>query len=82
MWLRAMPCSSSLPESPPNSENMEIIEPPYELKLSRRELIALGKGLNELELLQNKLPDEMNGYDLASQGYVSQLRYKIADILG
>lgn len=60
---------------------MEIIEATT-IKLTRSEFLALQKGLNELELLQKKYPDERNGYDLNSQRLVNGMRHKINAILG
>lgn len=56
---------------------MEFTEIHYELKLNRRELCALQKALYELDTLKQKYPDERNGFDLMSQGIVSQIRETI-----
>ena len=60
---------------------MEITESEYTVKLSRADLLALQKGLDELETLKIRYPDERNGYDLNSRSRVNQLKQMIDDIL-
>jgi hypothetical protein len=61
---------------------MELIESDFTIKLTRAEILALQKGLKELETLQRKYPDERNGYDTTSQGHVSGLLRKLNTLLG
>jgi hypothetical protein len=60
---------------------MEITESEYTVKLSRADLLALQKGLDELETLTNRYPDERNGYDLNSRMRVNQLKQMIDNTL-
>ena len=61
---------------------MKITQGTYTLEVSRYELLALLKGLSELELLTEKHPDERNGYDLNSRGVVEGLRDEMEKHIG
>jgi hypothetical protein len=61
---------------------MKITQGTYTLEVSRYELLALLKGLSELELLTGKYPEERNGYDLNSRGVVECLRDEMEKHIG
>ena len=61
---------------------MELIESEYVIKLSRAEILALQKGLSELNTLRRKYPNELNGYDLNSKSLVDAMHVKLNAVLG
>lgn len=59
-----------------------IIEPKqYHIVATRHELVALSKAFQELRLLQQKHPEERNGFDVNSQSTVAGIERDIVRTL-
>jgi hypothetical protein len=58
------------------------IEPgKYQLTVTRTELLALNRALEELETMRCKYPDERNGYDCNTASLAGELHRQISNVL-
>jgi len=52
---------------------MKITDGIYKIELSRKELVALCRGLQELDTLRTQYPEANNGYDVNTSLEVSKI---------
>mgnify|MGYP001019962708 CR=1 FL=1 len=57
---------------------MKIEDGVYKIELSRKELVALCRGLEELKTLREQYPDAKNGYDVNTAETVDGLHSELA----